>query len=50
MWISLGAAAAALAMIVAARLLRSRTKERRIDVGRLSDAWLAEQRGRSRDE
>lgn len=51
MWIPFGAAAAAGAVILifAARMLRSRSSGRPIDVGPVSDAWLAEHRARGRD-
>ena len=48
-WLQLGIGGVALVVIVALlrRGLRRRTNA--IDVGRVSDAWLAEQRGRQDD-
>jgi hypothetical protein len=50
MWVSVGAAAGAI--VVALALFKrafSRRKRGKIDVGPVSDAWLAEQRARGRE-
>jgi hypothetical protein len=47
MWLKLGILGGVVVAVLLQRALRRRT--RNIDVGRVSDAWLAEQRGRSLD-
>ena len=49
MWVQLGAAAGAIIFVLAFWKRKSRSKSRAIDVGAVSDAWLAEHRARGRD-
>jgi hypothetical protein len=49
MWIQIGAAAGAVVLVMALIKRISRQKTKAIDVGPVSDAWLAEQRARGRD-
>lgn len=49
MWVQIGAAAGALIFMFAIFKRISRPKSRNIDVGNVSDAWLAEHRARGRD-
>jgi hypothetical protein len=49
MWVPLGAAAGAIIFMFAVFKRLSRPKSRSIDVGAVSDAWLAEHRARGRD-
>jgi hypothetical protein len=49
MWIQIGAAAGAVIVMFAIFRRVYRPKSRNIDVGTVSDAWLAEHRARGRD-
>jgi hypothetical protein len=49
MWVQVGAAAGAIVFVFALFKRMSRPKSRTIDVGAVSDAWLAEHRARGRD-
>ena len=49
MWAQIGAAAGAILVMFAIFKRVSRPKSRNIDVGAVSDAWLAEHRARGRD-
>jgi hypothetical protein len=49
MWVQIGAAAAGILVALAMFRRFSRPKSRQIDVGAVSDAWLAEHRARGRD-
>ena len=49
MWLQIGAAAGAIIFVVAIFKRIARPKSRNIDVGAVSDAWLAEHRARGRD-
>jgi hypothetical protein len=49
MWVQIGAAAGVVLVVVAILKRMSRPKSRNIDVGAVSDAWLAEHRARGRD-
>jgi hypothetical protein len=49
MWIQIGAAAGAIVLMMALIKRISRPKSKTIDVGAVSDAWLAEHRARGRD-
>ena len=49
MWVQIGAAAGAIIMAMALFKRFSRPKSKSIDVGAVSDAWLAEHRARGRD-
>jgi hypothetical protein len=49
MWLQFGAAAGAILVALAFWKRKSRTQSRSIDVGAVSDAWLAEHRARGRD-
>lgn len=49
MWVQIGAAAGALVLVMALFKRLSRPKSKEIDVGAVSDAWLAEHRARGRD-
>ena len=49
MWVQIGAAAGAIIFVVAIFKRMARPKSRNIDVGAVSDAWLAEHRARGRD-
>jgi hypothetical protein len=48
MWVQIGAAAGAIVLAVA-MFRRFKRKPRGIDVGAVSEAWLAEHRARGRD-
>jgi hypothetical protein len=48
-WLQLGIACGALVMIFALLRRGLRRRSNAIDVGRVSEAWLAEQRGRQND-
>jgi hypothetical protein len=49
MWVQIGAAAGAIIFALAVFKRLARPKPRNIDVGTVSDAWLAEHRARGRD-
>jgi hypothetical protein len=49
MWLQLGTAAGALVLLLALLKRGFRRRSRAIDVGPVSDAWLAEHRARGRD-
>jgi hypothetical protein len=49
MWVQISAAAGAIVLVVALFKRFSRPKSKEIDVGAVSDAWLAEHRARGRD-
>jgi hypothetical protein len=49
MWVQIGAAAGAIVFAIAIFKRFSRPKSKTIDVGAVSDAWLAEHRARGRD-
>jgi hypothetical protein len=49
MWVQIGAAAGAIVVAFAILKRISRPKSKDIDVGAVSDAWLAEHRARGRD-
>ena len=49
MWVQIGAAAGAIIVVFAMFKRMSRPKSKAIDVGAVSDAWLAEHRARGRD-
>lgn len=49
MWLQIGAAAGAIIAVMALFKRFSRQKSKTIDVGAVSDAWLAEHRARGRD-
>jgi hypothetical protein len=49
MWIQLGLASGAVVLVVAVLRRALRRRPHKIDVGPVSDAWLAEQRARSRE-
>jgi hypothetical protein len=49
MWVQIGAAAGAIIFAFAVFKRLARPKARNIDVGAVSDAWLAEHRARGRD-
>jgi hypothetical protein len=49
MWVQIGAVAGALMVAVALFKRMTRAKSKAIDVGAVSEAWLAEHRARGRD-
>lgn len=49
MWLQLGVASGAVVIVLALLRRTLRRRARGIDVGPVSDAWLAEQRARGRD-
>ena len=49
MWVQIGAAAGAILLMFTVFKRISRPKSKNIDVGAVSDAWLAEHRARGRD-
>ena len=49
MWVQIGAAAGAIVFMFAIFKRITRPKSKTIDVGAVSDAWLAEHRARGRD-
>jgi hypothetical protein len=49
MWIPIGVGTGAIFIVVVVLKWLSRPRSRKIDVGPVSDAWLAEQRARGRD-
>ena len=49
MWFQIGAAAGVVVVVFALFKRISRPKSKEIDVGAVSDAWLAEHRARGRD-
>jgi hypothetical protein len=49
MWVQIGAAAGVVVFVFALFKRISRPKSKAIDVGAVSDAWLAEHRARGRD-
>jgi len=50
MWLGIGVASGLVVVALSLlRFARRRPRERQIDVGAVSDAWLAEHRGRTSD-
>lgn len=49
MWVQLGAATGALIVVIALLKMRFSKRSQGIDVGSVSEAWLAENRGRRGD-